>query len=207
MNNNCCIECGKSISRVSLRCKSCAQKGTLNHFYGKKHSSTTKEIISKHSKGKWKGYSNPRVSDPLLGDRNPNWKGGTSYNSVYPYVFKKKMRPLILSIYKCCQWCESNKNLVVHHIDHNIRNNDFCNLITLCHTCNIQEMYDLQLTKYYYFRTLTENKFQQLYLHGCDLPIINDYPGKNPNIYTILLHKEKDPIANRGVEWGVIKTR
>jgi len=39
-----------------------------------------------------------------------------------------------------CQWkklCDgSKKDLVIHHIDFNDRNNDFQNLITLCHSCH-----------------------------------------------------------------------
>lgn len=39
-----CIDCGKPVSKVSQRCKSCAQKGKRSHRYGK---------ISYHGKGGW----------------------------------------------------------------------------------------------------------------------------------------------------------
>lgn len=99
---------------------------------------------------------NPRAKAPLNGKDNPNWRGGISYGKIYPYKFKKKVRPLILEIYKCCQWCGKTDKLVVHHIDHNIRNNEFENLITLCHICNIKEYWHMKNLKYHFFKKIVK---------------------------------------------------
>jgi hypothetical protein len=36
-----------------------------------------------------------------------------------------------------CQKCAEEKNLVVHHLDGNVNNNKFSNLITLCNQCHL----------------------------------------------------------------------
>lgn len=43
---------------------------------GKKLSDEHRKSISMRMKGKWSGNNNPRVSNPLKGKDNPNWKGG-----------------------------------------------------------------------------------------------------------------------------------
>lgn len=151
---NYCLDCNIKISKRSKRCKSCSRKGTLNHFYGKHFTESASLKLSEKHKAisKWEGDKNPRVSDPFDGEKNPNWRGGISYGSIYPYKFKKKMRPLILETYTCCQWCGTADKLVVHHLDHNIRNNEFENLITLCHSCNIKEYWYMNKIKYHFFR-------------------------------------------------------
>lgn len=47
--------------------------------------------------------------------------------------FSKKERAHILSIKGGkCRWCTSNKDLEIHHIDGNSKNNDYNNLALLC---------------------------------------------------------------------------
>lgn len=55
-------------------------------------------------------------------ENNNNWKGGTKYRH--------------LVIIEKCELCGSTKNLVVHHIDHNRRNNSKENLMVLCKKCH-----------------------------------------------------------------------
>ncbi len=176
----------------------------MNHFNGKSHTDEAKNKIGITHKGRWAGDKNPRVIQPLLGKDNPNWRGGTC-GQIYPAIFKKKMRPLILETYPCCQWCASEEDLVVHHIDHNIKNNEFCNLITLCRSCNSREIFELRILKFYFFRSITENKYQSLYLWDCETEIINLFPGNDPELLQRFKSMEKNPVANQNKEWGVIK--
>lgn len=208
MKLNFCIDCNKQISRGSKRCKSCAQKGELNHFKGKSHSDKSKEKMSliQKEKQKWKNEDNPRHKLPLFGKDNPNWKGGLNKGKSYSAKFKK-MRSIILNTYQCCQWCKIKNDLVVHHIDHDIKNNEFVNLIVLCRKCNIRECHDLKIIKFYYFRAITENTYQRLYLYDTEKEIINMYPGCNYDLENVFRNIENNPKANIGREWGIIKTK
>ena len=52
-----------------------------------------------------------------------------------------KHQPLGISTYRKvkknkCEWCNSQKNLLVHHKDENRKNNNLDNLITLCKSCH-----------------------------------------------------------------------
>lgn len=75
IKKNYCIDCGKEICLVSLRCKSCARKGELNPNYGKSPSEETKNKLSKSLQGYesyWKGKKLPenirkKISKTLSG--------------------------------------------------------------------------------------------------------------------------------------------
>lgn len=127
-----CIECGTAIWNRSIRCKKCAYKGTLNSNYGK----------------------------GLLGINNPNWRGGIAKNP-YTGKFKREIRLHVLKRYPTCQWCNSNKDLVVHHINHDRKDNTVFNLITLCRSCNSREMFN-QITYNTYFIQKATNSFLNL---------------------------------------------
>lgn len=201
----CCIDCNKQINKNSTRCKKCAKVGKLNSFYGKTHTEETNKINAEHNKGKWVGDKNPRFVNPLDGANNPNWRGGTSYNTIYPYKFKKKMRPLILATYTDCQWCGTKDDLVVHHIDHNIRNNDFCNLITLCRICNIKECHHQTMFKSYLFNMITHSKYLESHVGYNEFK--NPYFGRTDESEFFIdskYGKKSDCVANGGKEWGII---
>lgn len=104
-----CIDCNELIWNRYLRCKSCASKGKNNPNFGK----------------------------GLFEKDNPNWRGGVSKNP-YTTRFKRTLRPIVRDIFKTCQYCATNENLEVHHIDENPKNNSLENLITTCHRCNIK---------------------------------------------------------------------
>lgn len=56
------------------------------------------------------------------GENNNNWKGGTKYRHLVDI--------------KKCELCGSERNLVVHHKDHDHRNNEPSNLQVLCKRCH-----------------------------------------------------------------------
>ena len=82
----------------------------------------------------------------LIGEGNPNWKGG-KHRQKYPYIFYK-LRPVIFERdnYTCLNCGMSDeearskdslgRGLTVHHIDYNKENNNLDNLATTCKWCN-----------------------------------------------------------------------
>jgi len=129
--------------------KSCANSGKYNSlyqkknpFYGRRHSKDTKVKISKANKGR------------LLGERNPNWKGGISYEQYCPAWSDKDYKKSILEQdgYKCQNpICEKkSKNICIHHIDYNKKNCIPNNLITLCKSCNSKANYNREWWQLFY---------------------------------------------------------
>ena len=78
---------------------------------------------------------------PPTGSEAPNWKGGIAQKS-YSHKFNKTLKEWIK--YRdnhTCQVCDTQefrlpKGLCIHHIDYNKHNNQYDNLISLCHSCN-----------------------------------------------------------------------
>lgn len=155
---NYCIDCGKEVYNYKnvKRCKSCARKGELNPRFGK-HTNFWTEENKKQMSNKVKGQNNPMygtkrkdmsLRNKLItypGNKNPNWKGGISfepYASEWTNKLKEQIRKR--DNYKC-QLCyktqkeefkDINRKLSIHHIDYNKKNCKDNNLITLCNKCN-----------------------------------------------------------------------
>jgi len=70
----------------------------------------------------------------MSGKNNPAWVDGKST----PYQ-KTKLRRSDLP--EVCQWCGTEDNIEIHHIDHDRANHDLRNLTWLCGTCNKLEAY------------------------------------------------------------------
>ena len=87
-----------------------------------------------------------KISEANKGDKNYNWKGGSSFEP-YGIEFNNKLKEQIRKRdqYRC-QECfrhqnELKKKLAVHHIDFNKKNNVPNNLISLCNGCHSQTQY------------------------------------------------------------------
>lgn len=70
-----CIDCSKEICDRAIRCKKCARQGKLHPMYGKKHTTKTREKMSKNH---WNmsGKNHPMYGIRKFGKDNPFWKGG-----------------------------------------------------------------------------------------------------------------------------------
>jgi hypothetical protein len=89
------------------------------------------------------------------GKNNGCWKGGLSFEK-YPRIFKNEMRSKIRERDNyTCQECglkevDCGRNLDIHHIDFNKKNNSEENLISLCKRCHGNTQRDRNSwTKYY----------------------------------------------------------
>lgn len=115
-----CSNEGKKKGKYVL-CEHCCSKTwkTPRDF---KRSKSKKYFCSKSCQTKWRNtyYS---------GSRHPNWQGG---EFTYHKVMKEAgTKPL-------CKHCgiKNKKVLVIHHIDHNRKNNTIDNLMWLCRNCH-----------------------------------------------------------------------
>uniref|UniRef100_A0A6H1ZJ05 Homing endonuclease n=2 Tax=viral metagenome TaxID=1070528 RepID=A0A6H1ZJ05_9ZZZZ len=128
--------------------------GRPSSMKGKKHSEETLQKMSEIHKGciPWnKGRtglqshseeSKKKVSDALkgkkMGEDNPNWNGGTSFEP-YCHKFNEKLREQIRERDgRTCQLCgakENGRRLTVHHI-HYLKSDCEPDLIALCIRCN-----------------------------------------------------------------------
>jgi len=70
----------------------------------------------------------------MSGKNNPAWVDGNSRT----YQVGKLRRSDLPEV---CQWCGTEDNIEIHHIDHDRANHDLSNLTWLCGTCNKLEAY------------------------------------------------------------------
>lgn len=108
---------------------------------GKKHSAETREKMKKNHKGAlgkhWqlseKTKEKMRIAN--LGEKNPAWRGGTSYEPYsvdWTQTLKRSIRERDKYICRNCNQYGNN----VHHIDYDRKNCNPVNLITLCNSCH-----------------------------------------------------------------------
>ncbi len=108
--------------RNKRNCLSCERKyiptGQCQKFCGSCRETQDKLRMKKYHKDTYirKGYT-------LKGPAHPNWKDGIG---VYKNMKEKK----------ACERCGSKKYLLIHHRDHNRRNNIVSNLECLCKGCH-----------------------------------------------------------------------
>ncbi len=122
--------------------------GKKSNFCGKHHTEETRNKMSKAKSGEKHNMFGKKRPDfakwcreEQIGEKNNQWKGGTSFKP-YSYEFNRQLKELIRlrDGYKC-QKCgmpeiESIKKLSIHHIDYQKNNCLPENLITLCIRCN-----------------------------------------------------------------------
>ena len=156
----CRCKCGKekTIASSSLRlgytnsCGCLCTERLKSNFMRNKVSEFNKRI------GRWSGKNNPwydkkgshnpaykkevrnKIAKTKIGDKNPAWNGGTSYNK-YCEVFRvKSFREIIFERdgYICqSPLCNKKTNRIcLHHINYDKKECSLSNLITLCISCN-----------------------------------------------------------------------
>jgi hypothetical protein len=111
---------------------------------GKINLQETRIKKSVSAKKKWENdfERKKRYSIRFSGENSPSWLGGKSFE-LYGKDYTKEVRKLIFDRDGgVCKLCGGNIKLVVHHIDYNKRNNNFDNLVTLCHVDNVKVNYN-----------------------------------------------------------------
>jgi hypothetical protein len=143
-----CIDCGKKISKDSIRCFSCANSGKRNPSYkggkpkciicGKQLSSYGAKyckfcLMKYHHPAK--GYkhteeSKQKLSNERIDNNNPNWKGDVvGYSGLHGYIKRKLKKP------KICSNCNKIKKLDIANISGEYKRdlNDWKWLCRRCH--------------------------------------------------------------------------
>jgi hypothetical protein len=142
---------------VIKECKYCKNKYTIKKSHGK-----LSNFCSKRCKLNW-------MSENLRGELAPNWRGGTSF-IPYCFRFNKRRKDAVRKFFKVCICCGKQtsenitkagkqKNLSVHHIDHDKEqgcNGRPFNLVTMCIECHGQELHNEEEYKAYINKTLEE---------------------------------------------------
>ena len=99
--------------------------------------------------------NNPKLREPMLGEFNPNWNGGTSR---FPYDFKfdnNLKNEIRAEAGYVCQLCGMSEFLLLlklhcHHIDYNKQLSSKENLIALCQPCNAKVNKNRKLWEEYF---------------------------------------------------------
>lgn len=115
--------------------------GENNPFYGKTHSETTRKKMSIVRKGVRRSNSSiAKQIVSIIGENNPNWRGGISCDPYCDAWHDKEYKEEIKKRdgYKCLNPdCYKNDDVLsVHHINYNKQDCRPLNLITLCRSCN-----------------------------------------------------------------------
>jgi hypothetical protein len=115
-----------------------------NPFYKKQHSNETKEKLRR--------YSFERFKDPT---NHPSWKGGLSKNP-YCHIFNNNEWRDYIHIRDKKNFCwnpqcnkKSTKNCL-HHINYDKKDCSYCNIITICISCNSLANFNRDWWKSYY---------------------------------------------------------
>ena len=96
----------------------------------------TNEVWNKGKKGLQIAWNKGMSADWLKGDKNPSWRGGTSFEP-YSVDWTKTLKRSIRERDKyTCQTCGKEPAIFVHHIDYDKKNCKPNNLITLCSSCH-----------------------------------------------------------------------
>lgn len=105
------------------------------------------------------------IFSKLCGDKHYNWKGGIS-KEPYGIQWNNRLRKYIKNRDEnCCWWCGKNSSLIVHHKDTNKKNNDECNLVTLCRPCHCK-FHHLQPINLRFDIFNRFNSFKQEHIYG-----------------------------------------
>ena len=162
-----CKICDNSFSRVKSnlkqrgRGKYCSKKcrhiahslyisGKNHPFFGKKHRESSKRLMSLNH------------ADYSL-NKHSNWRDGKSFEE-YGVEFNNNLKEQVRfrDKYKCklcdCPQIENGRQLDVHHIDYDKKNNKLQNLIALCWRCHIKTNFNRK-----YWTKFFKEKINALY--------------------------------------------
>ena len=168
---------------IAKNLRSASTSGDRNGRYGKPVSQDTRRKIGE-ANSKWKRsdalkkkvalamkrhWENPEFKQKMLEralslDKNPNWRGGKSFEPYSPSfnaVTRRKVRERDKDTCQICgvkqdEWNGHNHwkaKFCVHHINYNKSNSSMDNLILLCHRCHDKVHYDRD-----YWRKILELK-------------------------------------------------
>lgn len=136
-----CPDCGKKLRHyLSKYCFPCSFKHRICHAHSAESHYRWKGGKPKCIKcGKEIDYKATYCSlCSKLGQNNPNWKGGKSFEP-YPIYWKETLKQSIRQRDGyICQICGKEPSINVHHIDYNKENCNPDNLITLCDVCHVK---------------------------------------------------------------------
>lgn len=153
-------------SQRSSHRKYCSKDCYIKSMYGRKNPNAIKAMLKKSigSLAFWNrdpikiekqrlkmiGRKRPEHSKIMLGEGNPSWKGGKSfepYTREWNKILKNKIKTRDNNK---CFICGSFNRLQVHHIDYDKANCSDKNLITLCISCHMKTNYRRENWKQYF---------------------------------------------------------
>jgi len=151
-----------------------SMKGQKGNALGKKWSKKSREKLSLSKKKQpisvkqleyWKSMKGTpaikftkeirnKISNALMGDKNPSWCGGHTiqYGKEFTSELKNIIRKRDNYICLICGIEEINcrRNLSIHHIDYNKYNNKYNNLISLCDSCHMKTNFNRKRWKKFF---------------------------------------------------------
>ena len=141
---------GRLISEKTRKKMSESLKEHIGYWKGKKLSAEIRKKMSIAHKEKKKSEEHRKnISLAKIGKKNPNWKGGKSfepYTTNWTETLRRAIRERDNYI---CQFCNQYGNFV-HHIDYCKKNCNPENLITLCQKCNSKVNFDRSYWQNYF---------------------------------------------------------
>ena len=117
-------------SQIKKACLFCGKEIMVQKCFENKRKFCSRDCANKYHSVKMTGVGNPA------------WKNGIG-KLPYSYEFRKELKNEIKKRDGMkCKLCFGNQRLSIHHIDYDKKNNDLCNLITLCEVCHAKTNYD-----------------------------------------------------------------
>jgi len=128
---------GRRVNKETRKKMSESARGEQNSFWNKKHTRESKRKNRETHLGM------------NMGEKNPNWKGGISFEPYCPLFseqFKEKIRNVFGRVCFLCGVVEEDncRKLCVHHVNYDKRCicDSKCDFVPLCHRCHSKTNYD-----------------------------------------------------------------